>query len=106
MNDLEEGDLFCHGERSVATYLLVTASAAWQSIVEVRGDGLPRYARNDGVELIAVTRYLLSRKDDLLHAIQKRFQQCCESLRLLDRTQVRCRQGREFCTGDAADNRF
>ncbi len=37
----------CHGERSVAIHCPVMASAAWPSILEVRGDGLPRFARSD-----------------------------------------------------------
>jgi hypothetical protein len=34
-----------HGERTT----LVMASAARPSILEVRGDGLPRFARSDGI---------------------------------------------------------
>ena len=37
-----------HGERSAAIHCPVMASTARPSIFEVRGDGLPRFARSDG----------------------------------------------------------
>ena len=42
-------------EHSAAIHYPVMASVARPSIVEVRGDGLPRCARSDGAFLLAVT---------------------------------------------------
>ncbi|MFT5035899.1 MAG: hypothetical protein ACI87L_001747, partial [Litorivivens sp.] len=37
------------------------ASAAWPSIPAVRGDGLPRYDRHDGIFTLTVTRFFCYR---------------------------------------------
>ena len=39
----------CHGEQSAAIKDPVMASAARPSILDVRGDGLPHFARSDGI---------------------------------------------------------